>query len=428
MIYLNKLNRRAVLRGVGALITLPMLESIGGEKSAADIKKNLAYFGFGFGVTDSWWPEDTKLQNYKLSPVFASMKAHQDKFSILRGCLNPQAKEPHSACDTLLTSANVYNTPGKRYQNSISCDQIAAEQLGKNTRYSSLVLSSPGQSTTDRGWGPGLSLSWNKAGFTIPGLTEPMAIYNQLFGGSGITPQQRMLMLEEKKSMLDSLVGDIKRLTSKISKADQQQVEQYITSIRDIEIQLVKEKQWIDTPFPQATIKKPNSSFEGGSLAEHKIMYDLIVAAFQSGNTHVASYRQSTDGILKDIGYAGTLHGMNHRRLDPGNELAIAKETQRLQGFAHFLGRMDSTKDIDGNSLLHNSAIFYGSGVCTGHGIRNIPLVVAGNAGGRLKQGQQLDLENMKVSNVHLSLLKACDVNVDQFSDSDGTIEQLYKA
>ena len=416
------INRRTLLVSSAAFMMLPKMESLAGESAAKENDKKLVYLGFNFGCSPNWWDEQTDEYLFKKLKV---LNNHQDEISILRNFDASSAGNPHWGTSTLLTCHNVHNTPGKSFQNAISCDQIAAKELGQNFRYPSIVLSSPNSSGTgDGGWGPGHSLSWNDRGDAIPAITSPLDLYFALFGGGAITREEQIYRLNQKKSMMDSLLADIKKLNKQLIKEDREKMEQYVSSVRQIEQDIVRAKKWLNEPYPKATVDKPSPNIVSGSPEELDLMYSLMTAALQSGSTRVITYRQSTDGILRKLNFASESHSLNHLRGDENLKLNDGRDQLRLQALERFFDRMKQVKEANGQSLFDNTISSFACNTAQEHRVKDIPVLVAG---GGLKHGQTIhdQTRSRKSADIWLTTLAAAGCKVDQFADSKSVVSDL---
>ena len=418
----TQIHRRNFLASSAAFMALPKMESLAGESAASRNEKKLVYLGFNFGCSPNWWDEDTHEYIFKKLKV---LKDHENEVSILRNFDASSAGNAHWGTSTLLTCHNVHSTPGKSFQNAISCDQIAAKAFGQEYRYPSIVLSSPNSSGSgDGGWGPGHSLSWNDRGDAIPAITSPQDLYFALFGGGAISREELFYRLNQKKSMMDSLLEDIKSLNKQLIKEDREKMDQYVSSIRQIEQDIVRAKKWMDTPFPKATVEKPDPNIPSGSPEELDLMYSLITAALQSGSTRVITYRQSTDGILRKLGFASESHSLNHLRGDENLKLNDGRDKIRLQSLGKFFDRLKQVKEANGKSLFENTITHFACNIAQEHRVKDIPVVLAG---GGLQHGQVIQdkSKNRKSSDIWLTTLQAAGCKVEQFADSKGVVKEL---
>ena len=419
---IKQINRRTFLASSAAMMAVPSMESLAGEVAAKETGKKLVYLGFNFGCSPNWWDEDTHYYFFKKLKV---LKEHQQDLSILRNFDASSAGNPHWGTSTLLTCHNVHGTPGKSFQNAISCDQIAAREFGQDYRYPSMVLSSPSSSGTGGGgWGPGHSLSWNERGDAIPAITRPLDLYFALFGGGTISRQEQIYRLKQKKSMMDSLLDDIKSLNKQLIREDREKMEQYISSIRQIELDIIRAEKWMDTPFPEPTVEKPAANIASGSPEELDLMYSLITAALQSGSTRVITYRQSTDGILRKLNFASESHSLNHLRGDESLKLNDGRDKIRLQALGRFLTSLKQVKEANGKTLFDNTISSFACNIAHEHKTRDIPIVVAG---GGLNHGKVIHdkTRQRRSADVWLTTLQAAGCEVDQFAHTRSSVNEL---
>ena len=232
------LNRRTFLRGTGALIALPMLESIGfrrfasaSTKASVAIPKRAVFMGMGFGVTKQTWYPDQKDTgaDYQLSEGLSPLARHKKDFTIVQGCSNNYSNEAHWGSTFWLTGANRYSVPGQNMANSISADQVVAEQLGQQTRFSSIQLDSTDRSAS--GHGPGLSLAWDKRGKPISGYNDPVVTFHKLFSAEDLRLEDRQAAIAEKRSVLDAVLTEAKRVQKGLSRNDNDKLDEYLSLI-----------------------------------------------------------------------------------------------------------------------------------------------------------------------------------------------------
>ncbi|EDM26002.1 hypothetical protein LNTAR_19432 [Lentisphaera araneosa HTCC2155] len=415
------MNRRHFLQGAGVLLTLPMLETYANEKSAG-VPLRLMFIGFPWGVTnkDNWFPNSTG-KNFQITKGLKPLEKHKDDLTIFKN-ISPlhNAHHPHNTLAYYLTCMN-FRQPKDGAYDLISCDQLAAEKLGKDTRYSSLQLSCLG----NEGAGAGLSLSWDKYGKPVPGYTDPVALFNELFGDGKVTVEQRRQMIQKERSIMDAFRYQSRLLEKRVSKTDKDKLDEYFTSIRHIEKNLAKSEQWIDTPKPKAGVPRPKKGLQGKE--QIKVMYDLMVAALQTDLTRVISYRQPLNALLKELSLSNA-HPINHHG---GNssliEQSIIKDQAQSELFSYLIDRLKATKDFDGLSLFDNTILTYGSGVRSGHMNAKLPLIVTGGGQGKIKPAGYVELQEGKnrLSNLWLTLLQSAGLEMETFSHSNSLIEQI---
>lgn len=422
--------RRHFLRSASACIALPFLESLGFRRfmsaaTPAMAPKRLMFLAFGWGVTRETWFPDTKDTgpNYTLPPGLAPLSRHKTDFTIVQGCSNKFSNEAHWGSTFWLTGANRYAQPGQSFSNSVSVDQVAAAHLGKDTRFSSLQLGTT--DATDQGHGPGLSLAWDERGKPVAGIDHPAHLFHRLFSAESTSRAEREAQLAQKRSVLDLLSGDLRRLQRNLASHDRQKVEEYAQSIRDIETRLSRDAQWLAVPKAKAPFDAPQEKLAGRE--EIRAMYDLMIAAMQSDTSRVFTYRQPVNSLLKDIGVPYTGHDLSHYERSQGDRMEFSQKRDVAQSemLASFIDRLKATKEADGSSLLDHVTLAYGSNISSVHFLNNCPTLLAGGGAG-LQLGHHLVLpKGTPLCDVWLTLLQGVGAPADRHGDSVGPVKQL---
>lgn len=419
-----------MLRAGSTALLLPVLEAdavAGFGASAATPPKRLVFVTMGYGVnTQNWLPSENEVgPDYDLPPLMESFADLKSDVSFIQNLTNRHIDGPHSGTTSFLTCVNTKKTRGT-FTNSVSCDQLAAEALGQDTRYRSMAVGSAITANDGHGGSKGYA-SWDQKGKPVGVYRKMNNLYAALFG-TGSTKEELLARLERKKSSLDVLMGDAKRLQHKISSSDRDRVDEYFTSIRNIEGRLTKAEDWADTPFPKASIPFPSQQV--GGRAEISLAFDLMHLAMQTDSTRVLTYMLPSRQLLKELVRKRiNPHQMSHRaggELDPESahqirDRAFAEEVSR------FVRKLKETKEADGSSLLDHSLVAYGSALRQGHNKNNGPMLLAGHGGGGIKQGQNVVLEQnvTPVSNLWLSMLRHVGVEQEKFADSDGVLAEV---
>lgn len=423
--------RRGFLRSNSALIALPFLESLGFRQfvsaaAAPSPPKRFVFLGMGFGVTkETWYPDQKDVgSGYALPEGLAPLEKHRGDMTILQNLANQYNNEAHWGSTFWLTGANRYAEPGQSFHNTISVDQVAAEQLGSETRYASVQLSHTGGDNS--GHGPGLSLAWNRQGKPVSALNTPVAAFHKLFSEDTTPLEMRQADLRKQKSILDTVLEDAKSTRRGLTKSDQDKLDEYLQSIREIEERLAKEKEWLEIPkpVPDPAPVEPDKSLQGAE--EIKVMYDLMVAALQVDATRVFTYRQPLDSFIRSLGATISAHNMSH--YEPGQRMEVSqmRDLEQSKLFAHFLDRLKAVKEADGSSLFDHSTVVLGSNIHSIHYLTNCPTIVAGGGAG-IRHGRHLVLPpKTPLCNLWLSLLQGAGLEADSHGDSSGTIETLF--
>ena len=426
----TQFNRRHFLCGTGALIALPPLESIGfrpfavaAEKAKAAPPKRAVFFGIGFGITkETWFPDlnDTGA-DYKLSEGLSPLARHKKDFTVVQGCSNQYSNEAHWGSTYWLTGANRYSVPGQNMANSISADQVAAQQLGKDTRFASMQLDSSDGSAS--GHGPGLSLAWDQRGKPVAGFNNPLQVFHKLFSADNLPLAQRQAAIAEKRSVLDAVLTEARRVQRGLSKTDNDKLDEYFQGIRDIETRLGKDEDWLDVPKAKAPLAEPAPGLKGRN--EIEIMYNLIVAALQTDSTRVMSYRLPGQELLKSMDVTLSAHNVSH--YSPGDRMDASKARDKVHSelLAGLIDKLKATKEADGSSLFDHTALAFGSNISSIHYLDNCPTILTGG-GANLKLGQHLALpKDTPLCNVWLTMLQGMGIQAERHGDSSGVVKEL---
>lgn len=428
-------NRRQFLASSRALIALPFLESFMSGPAAAEAiasgpAKRMVFLGMGFGVTQStWFPDvNTVGTDYTLPEGLKPLARHKKDFSVIQNLFHQYSRNGHSGSTFWLTGANQYGVPGKSFHNTVSVDQVVAAQFGLKTRFSSLQLSGKKLEGAGSGHGPGLSLAWDQRGKPIPAYESANATFHKLFSNDNSPLEEQRARMAEERSILDTVLADARAVRRRTNQSDHEKLDEYLDSIRDIEIRIAKEESWLGVPRtkPDKALKEPGNSLDG--IDEIRVMYDLMAAAMQVDATRVISYRMPADTLLQSLGASETAHLTSHYSERGGDRKTISqkRDEQHSKMLAEFFDKLKATTDSDGSTLFDNSTITFGSNINSMHSLVNCPTLVAGGGSG-IKQGQHLVMENNKtpLCNLWLSLLKGSGIEADSFGDATGTIEGL---
>jgi hypothetical protein len=415
-------NRRTLLKAAGTTMALPYLASLHGAE-AAEPTRRMVFLSFGWGVTkETWFPDSRDTgASYALPEGLKPLARHKSDFSLVLNTSHQHTRDGHWGSTFFLTGANRYAIPGKNFNNSVSVDQIAAQAWGDDNRFASLQLDC--RKANNSGHGPGLSLSWNHSGKPMAGLQTPFIVYNRLFGNESMSIDERRELISRRGSSLDAVLLNAKSVRRKLSHDDSEKLDEYMESVRDIEVQLAKEESWLGKPKPKAPLDAPQKGLQG--YEEIKLMYDLIVAALQTNSTRVVTYRQPVDTLLKSLDVTITGHNMSHYAQGSRFEVSKLRDEKQSELLAYFFDKLKKTPDSDGQSLFDSTTVSYGSNIKTSHTLNNCPLLVAGNTS-KLKLGQHLHMpQDTPLCNVWRSLLHANGLHHPSFGDSTDLVEDL---
>lgn len=438
------LSRRHVLRGLGTALTLPLLDAMLPRLHAAPsqfrpLARSLVrqprmiccYIPNGVNILE-WVPESSG-RDYKLSPTLSVLADHRDDFTVITGIGHPHSEGGHSGADTWLTGANLRAVPGADYSNTVSIDQIVAEQHGRQTRFSSLQLS---DMSGTGGAGHSHTLSFDRAGTPLPAENSPRRLFERLFVPESADDRAATLKrYAEKKSILDSVLGEAKSLSQKLGTRDRKKVDEYLSSVRETEQRVQRLEDWIDVPKPAVESRDLQLAMQPGDAHDRPmwidVMLELSYLAFLTDTTRVITYEWSREAG----GYGGggeNHHELSHHGGDAGMLSRLATiDRFHLERLGRFLTFLKSTEDGEGRMLDHTMVV-YGSGMNSGkggeHSPKNLPLLVAGGQRLGLKHGQHLAFDPNKhppLCNVLLTVSQKMGVETDKFSDATGTLSEI---
>lgn len=420
MSLLTTTSRRSFLKSAAACLALPYLDTFAGAAAASPNEtRRMVFLAQGYGFLPDFYPEESGLfSEMGLTEGMAPLKKHQNDITLLGNLLNVGTSNPHCGSLTFLTGA-AYSSP-RNIKNTISCDQVAAGRLCRDTRYSHLTLSTD----DDKGHGPGCpSLAWTEKGSPIPGINRSLNLYEKLFSAKE-TKEQIMNRIRTRRSVLDSLKVNAKSISFQIARTDKEKLDEYYQTIRQIELGLKKQLDWANTPKPKAPYDLPET-IDGES--EVKLMFDMIALAFQTDQTRVASYMMPSQSVLSSMGITIPVHAISHYNIsEERREKAALRDKKCTELFGYLLDRLKEKKDLNGRSIYDSCIVSYGTNIRSGHGIKDFPLFLSGGGIKNLRLGESLKLpQDTPLANVWLTLLQQAGVEIDRFSHSTGALSQL---
>lgn len=436
------LDRRTFIRGLGVSCMLPFFEGMAMTSFSkfAEPKppKRLCflYFPNGVGLPPkesvyhkkwNWFPigEGT---NYQLTKSLAPLSPYKSDMSIMGGLSHPYSRNVlgHMAGDSFLTGGDLRG----EYKNSISVDQVAAEKLSQHTRFPSLILSTDGgvgyKSRTS-------TLSFNSSGRPIPSEHRQREIFERYFSPDGGAPtHERRKSIHQGKKIVDLILEDTKTLKKRLGSNDQEKLEEYLTSLDQVEKQLNRNEQWLDIPMKEFDASLINLDVDPTTAPEDYVrsMLDLMILGFQTDATRVISYMMAReDGMGFGDNFPKIALGLQgHHTISHDKATGHWEDWGRLdrwyaKQFAYFIDKMKNTKDVHG-SLLDNTLILYGSACSTTHNARNCPLILAGGSKLGIQHGAYTKFEEKdeRLSNLFVSMLNKLDIETESFSDSTGKL------
>jgi hypothetical protein len=436
------LPRRTFLRGAGATLALPLLDAMipaatAATRTALRPVRRLGYVFMPMGCDQSrWTPPGTDGRLGELSPILRSLEPVKDKLTVLTNLeLRNAYPGSHATSNAaFLSAAKAKQTESSDYYLGTTADQVAAQQIGRETRLPSLELSMDMMQTTgqcDNGFACVYqnNLSWSSPTTPLPSEAHPRVVFERLFGEGG-GAEERRAALRKRASLLDWVGEDIARLRRELGSGDRARVDGYLETVREVERRIQRaEAELGERPLPD--LDRPPGV--PASYAEHaRLMFDLQVLAMQGDVTRVCTFqlaRETSNRTYPEIGVSDPHHPLSHHGNDPDKIARMAKiNAFHVSLFAYYLERLKATPDGDG-SLLDHSLLLYGSGIGNPnlHDHTNLPVIVAGGAAGGMRGGRHLRYEQpTPLANVHLALLDKVGVRLDRFGDSSGRADELF--
>jgi hypothetical protein len=444
------LSRRKLLRGIGVSIALPLLDAMAPAFSpakTAPLRMMFNYVPNGIVMKDwtprgSWWDVSRIFHPIgELSRILQPMAPYRDKMLLVTGLTQRNGYGYPSdggggharAAATYLTGVHAKKTGGADICVGISMDQVAAQKIGGATRFPSLELTCEEgrmSGACDLGYSCAYSnsISWRSATTPNPPEMNPRSAFEKLFGAGDEDPETRKRNRRYDRSVLDGVMEDARNLERDLGSSDRRKLDEYMSSVREIETRIQKAERDNQEVVPQ--MEKPEAA--PADLADHaRLMYDLMRVAFQTDMTRIATFMLTREGstrTYREINLPEAHHPLTHHHGDPGMiEKVVRINRYHVELFAEFIGKMAKTPDGDG-SLLDHSMIVYGSGISDGnqHEHVNLPLMIMGGGCGTIKTGRRLDLPaNTPLNNLHVSMLDRMGVPVEKLGDSTGRVREL---
>ena len=413
------LSRRAFLRGTGFVLALPFLEAMrpvfGASAKAANAAgatpRRMVCIETNMGIMPQFFFPEKAGRDFAPTPYLERLAAHRENFTVFSGVSHPGVTGGHAAERCFMTGTPHPERGG--FRNWISLDQFAAEQIGNQTRYPSLVVAMTSE---------GATLSYTRSGAPIPAERSPKKLFQKLFvQGKPEEVAASVEALRQGRSMLDFLDGQSKRLNRSLCKSDQDRMDQYFTSVRELEQRLHSSEAWEQKPKPVVAAKMPEDIEDSREfIAKTKLMFDVMKLALETDSTRVISLFIDTTVI----------HNITHHGGRPEVIAELrAKEEGQFDALNGFLTALSGTKE-EADSLLERTMVLYGTpmGSANSHSNVNLPVLLAG---GGFKHGQHLAFDttnNYPLANLYLSMLQRLGIGADAFSTSKGTMRGLELA
>ncbi len=419
------LSRRRLLQGAGAGIALPLLDAMIPAATAqqqASLKLVFIYLPHG-AVYDNWTPTGSG-SNFELSPILSPLQDFKSQLTIVSNLRNKPAEGPDPHAITAGTWLRC--VPPGEYENpeaGISCDQVAARALGGETPFPSLELATNNTNAASYT----ATFSFRTPTQPLPMEADPRKLYFRMFG-QGETAQERDAITSEKFSLLDQVLEDANSLNQQLGASDQIMMEEYLESIRAIELQMDKlaSKDMSYINIPDAPVGIPNNF-----PAHMQLMYDLMALAYQADLSRVVSFmsdREVSMRTFNHVGVSDAFHPLSHHQNDPAKLERLSRVQQwYVSAFSDFVKKLSDMPDGDGSVLDHSILLF---GSCMGdsnlHNNDKVPALLVGRGNGRLKGGQHLLYpQDTPLANLMFTILDRANVDLESFGDSTGLLSEV---
>ena len=433
-----KIDRRAFLHGLGgATLALPVLDAMGAEVTQELPRRFCAlYTANGMSLPKSehgidewsWFPAAETDGEFVFGRSTEPLEPYREQLSFLGGLYHPSGTkaDPHTCSDMWLTGAPLHNPKPGTY-NTVALDQVVALHTKHYCRQPSLVLS------IDAGTGflsrTG-TISYNLEGRPIPAENNPRRVFNRLFRGDRDSLESERDKLNRRIKLVDAVAESARSLNRRLGKSDRVRMDEYMTSLNEVESRLIASERWIDIPLKKQDYSHLNldATSEGEPAEYYRAMFDLIALAFDADITRsVAFMLNREDGMgISDtfplkLGLSSTHHKLSHATDKEGQRQFAEYDRFLSNQLLHFLNRMSEYRDREG-TVLDNTIVLYGSGASTTHYPRNLPTMVMGGSRMGLRHGSYWRDGETRMSNMYLSILRSLGVEEEGFADSTGTL------
>lgn len=439
-------SRRRFLHGLGVAVALPVLETFApsaarGAEQAAAPPLRVAFCSIPNGVQqDRWWPT-AEGRDFVLNNTMQPLEPFKDSLQVIGGLDHenatpgPDGGGDHARANaTLLTGVRARKTAGADIHLGVSIDQVLARAIGDQTRFASLELTcdkvrKAGQCDSGYSCAYLYNISWRSETSPMTPESNPRLLFERLFGAGPDHNRQRSYeqRRQEQKSVLDFVMDDALSLQRELGHGDGRKLDEYLTSVRELEQRLVRSEKF--GALPEVEMQIPRGT--PANFGEHmELMFEILALAFQTDSTRVATLLLAGDGTNYAFPQIGVPEGHHWLTHDAGSNPEQWQKVARIdqyyaEHFARFVGRLASMKDFDGSSVLDNSMIFYGGAIANGnkHNHDNLPVILAGHAGGRITSGRFHQAGNQPMCNLFLSMLNLMGVPATEFGDSAGKLD-----
>jgi hypothetical protein len=429
----SSVSRRTVLRGIGATLSLPLLDAMvpaltRTALTAATPAKRFGAIFVPMGERPSHWTPPTTGAGFEFSPILKPLEKFRDHVNVVSNIDRPLAGTHAVSTGTWLTGAAPKRTEAEDFIAGTSLDQIIAGQIGKDTVFKSLEIATEDQSgyvgACDVGYSCAYmsTISWKSPTEPMPMETNPRVVFERMFGRPG-SPEDRLTRMRQNRSILDSVRGDVASLERGLGARDRVRLDQYLDHVREVEsrIQRAEKKATTELVLPQAPVGIPESWGEHAS-----VMFDLMALAYEADLTRVFSFmlnREASQLVFPDLGFNEPWHHVSHHGNEPEKLALLVKlNTWQIDLFGKFVERLKNTPDGDG-SLLDHSVIVWGSGMSDSntHSPLDVPYLMVGKGAGSFTGNRHLAApKGTQLANVMLTVAQKYGAEIDKFGVSTG--------
>jgi hypothetical protein len=421
------MDRRFFLRAAGVNLALPILDSLLPRRAlaataAAQRPTRMVCIGNAFGFYPPSFFPTTAGNDFEVPPLLQPLAPHRRDLTIFAG-LDHGVKGGHFAVHSYLSGVRSIDAKGMP-EGNITIDQRAAETIGGATRFASLTVGS------EDGLHGGCMMSWTRSGTRVPPIQGPRELFQKLFIDDSAADRARVVdRFSLQGSILDSVRADANSLKGRLDSGDRAKLDEYFTSVRDVEKGLELRRQWADIPKPKPSMEEPE---DRGLVNDIPVLYDLIALALQTDSTRIATLEIAGGFEASVLGVRRDYHSLSHHGQVPENIDQLVKlEKYQTGQFARFLTKMKSLDD-GGATLLDRTMVLFGSGMGNGnsHTNTNLPIIFAGGGfkHGGYKVFPTTGLSRAPLSNLFLSMLHRFGVETQKFALSTGTLRDLELA
>lgn len=413
------LGRRRFLRAAGVFVALPSLEAFA---AAAPVRRRMLCINAPLGLHAPHFFPAAAGRDYATTPYLEPLKGLRDDFTVISGLSHPEVASGHDSGYSFLTGARHSGFMRGSFRNTISVDQLAAERIGGETRFPSLVLACEGA-----------GMSWTRSGAPVPAASFPSSVFARLFlEGNAEEVEAERRRIRQGRSILDRVREEARAMEAVVGAADREKLDEYLTGLRELEQRLARDEEWAKRPKPTVDAKPPrNASNPADVVGKARLWFDLVRLAFQADSTRLITIQlMGTSSVPPVPGVTMGHHDLSHHGQDPAKLEQLRKvEMEMMKALGDFLSALKETKE-EGVPLLDRTMVFFGSnlGNASNHATTNLPVLFAG---GGFRHGRHLAFDPKgppPLCNLFVSMLQRLGLEVDRFGSGTGPLTGLETA